>query len=124
MAKTDFKSIDEYISTFPDEIAQKLLAIKKLIKENVPSDAKETISYQIPCFKLNGKFIIYFAGYKNHTSVYPIPQGTKEFQKEIEPFVKGKGTLQFPNNKDLPISIIKNVIKYSVEANAQRTKSH
>lgn len=123
MARSNFKSIDEYISTFPDEIANKLEAVRKIIKNELP-DATETISYQIPCFKQNGKYVIYFAGYKNHLGIYPIPPGDKDFQKKIEPFVKGKGTLQFSNDKDLPTEIIKEVIKHSLEANLKRTKSY
>ncbi len=124
MTRSDFQSIDEYISTFPEDIQKRLEIIRKTIKENVPNNAVEAISYQIPCFKLNGKFIIYFAGYKNHTSIYPIPPGPKSFQKEISEYVKGKGTMQFKNDKDLPIQIIKRVIKYSLEANLNRTKSY
>lgn len=124
MARSNFQSVDEYISIFPDEIQKRLQLIRKLIKENVPDDAEETISYQIPTFKLNGKFIIYFAGFKNHTSIYPIPPGPKDFKKDISEYIKGRGTLQFSNKKDLPIDLIKEVIKYSLEANLERTKTY
>lgn len=124
MARTDFKSVDEFIATFPDEIQERLKLIRKTIKENVPPDAEETISYQIPTFKLDGKFIIYFAGFKNHISIYPIPPGPKDFQKDIKEYIKGKGTLQFSNDKDLPIALIKKVIKYSLDANLKRAKSY
>jgi len=124
MARSDFKSIDEYISSLPKDIQKRLELIRKTIKENVPEEAQETISYQIPCFKLNGKFIIYFAGYKNHTSIYPIPPGPKDFQEEIKNYVKGKGTMQFSNGEDLPIEINKKVIKYSLETNLNRAKSY
>lgn len=123
MAKTDFKSIDEYISTFPEDIADKLNQVRKIMGDELP-DAVETISYQIPCFKQNGKYVIYFAGYKNHLGVYPIPPGDKDFQKEIEPYVKGKGTLQFSNDKELPVELIKKVTKKALKANIERTKSY
>lgn len=122
--RSDFKSIDEYIKTFPKEIQKRLNVIRKLIKQEAPNEATEAISYQIPCFKLNEKFIIYFAGYKNHISIYPIPPGPKTFIDEITPFIKGKGTLQFSNIEELPIELIKKVIKYSLEANLERTKSY
>lgn len=124
MARSNFQSIDEYLSTFPEEIKRRLEEIRSLIKNNVPEESIESISYQIPCFKLNGKFIIYFAGYKNHTSIYPIPPAPDSFTKKLEPFIKGKGTLQFPNDKELPIDIIKEVIKYSLEANKKRAKTY
>lgn len=123
MARSDFKSIDEYISTFPDEIAKRLETVRKIMKDEL-SDATETISYQIPCFKQNGKYVIYFAGYKNHLSIYPIPPGPSDFQKEIEPYIKGKGTLQFSNNKNLPVELIRKMTKMAIEANLNRNKSY
>lgn len=122
MAGSDFKSVDEYIKTFPEEIQARLEIIRKAIRENVPDEAEETISYQIPTFKLNGKFLIFFAAFKNHVSIYPIPSGPESFRKKIEHYIKGKGTMQFSNDIELPIELILEIIKYSLEANQRRTK--
>lgn len=120
MRKINYKTIDEYIASFPDEIQERLNLIRNIIKANVPNDAVEAISYQIPCFKLNGSFIIYFAAFKMHTSIYPIPKGHESFQKEIAPYVASKGTLKFPFNKDIPIKLIKKIVIFSVEENRNR----
>lgn len=120
MRKIGYTTIDEYINTFPKNIQDKLKQIRKTIKENLPHETSEAISYQIPVFKLNGKYVIYFAGFKNHVSIYPIPKGPESFRKRVEPYIKGKGTLQFQLNHELPMGVIKKVIKLSYEANLER----
>ncbi len=110
MAKINFESIDQYIDTFPGETQKMLRKVRKVIKKIIP-EATETISYQIPTFKLNGKYVIYFAGWKNHISIYPIPRVDKKLQKEIEPLIKGRGTLSFSLKEDLPFELIEKVVK-------------
>jgi len=111
-AKKSFTSIDEYIAACPEETHERLRAIRAEIKRIAP-EAKEKISYQIAAFELNGKNLIYFAGWKNHISVYPIPGGAKReaFEKEIAKYVDGKGTLKFPLNQPLPIELIAEIVK-------------
>lgn len=112
-----FESVDEYISIFPVDVQEILENIRKLIKETAP-EATETISYQIPTFKTNGHFLIYYAAFKNHVSVYPITTGMKrELKEEIEPFVKGKGTLQFPLSKPIPYDLIKKIVLIRLKEN-------
>ena len=65
MAKTDFKSVDEYISTFPEGVQAILQRVRRTIRRAVPA-ADEVISYQIPGYKLRGARVIYFAGWKEH----------------------------------------------------------
>jgi uncharacterized protein YdhG (YjbR/CyaY superfamily) len=73
MAKTDFKSIDEYIATFPPDVQATLQRVRTTIRKAVPK-AEEAISYQIPTFKLHGSYVVYFAGWKQHYSLYPARQ--------------------------------------------------
>ena len=89
--KVDFNSIDEYIATFPGEIQKILEEMRATIKAAAP-DAREKISYQIAAFELNDRNLIRFAGWKKHISIYPIPSGTEAFNKEIAPYMDGKGT--------------------------------
>jgi len=114
--KTQFKSIDEYIATFPDNMQKILEELRSTIKAAAP-DAGETISYNIPTFTLNGKYLIYFAGWKNHISLYPIPIGTDAFNKQVSKYVEGKGTLQFPIDKPLPMKLIARIVKLKVAEN-------
>lgn len=104
-----YNNIDEYIATFPPETQQRLEQIRAAIRAAAPA-AREKISYQIPAYELNGN-LIYFAGYKNHTSIYPIPRGTPAFQQKIAAHVFGRGTLRFANNQPLPVDLIHEVIQ-------------
>ena len=104
--KKQIETIDEYIATFPQDVQVVLNKIRKIIQEAAP-EAIETISYQIPTFKLNGKYLVYFAGYKNPISIYPIPTGTESFRQELSPYIKGKGTIQFPLDKPVPYDLVK-----------------
>ena len=111
--KIAFKSIDEYISTFPDDIQKILEGLRETIKAAAP-DAKETISYNIPTFTMNGKYLIYFAGWKSHISIYPIPVGSAAFNKKVSKYVEGKGTLKFPIDTPLPLKLITQIVKLKV----------
>jgi uncharacterized protein YdhG (YjbR/CyaY superfamily) len=106
MAKTNFKTIDEYIRTFPKDVQKILEEVRQTIKEVVP-DAEENISYQIPTFKLNGKYLVYFAGWKKHVSLYPVSSGMEKSIMEMSAYkTSGKGTLQFPLDKPIPLSLL------------------
>lgn len=123
MTKTNFQSIDEYIATFPEETQNVLEKIRAAIKAAAP-DAKEKISYQIPAFELNGRNLIYFAGWKKHVSVYPVPPGDEAFEQEIAQYIAGKGTLKFPLDKPLPMKLISKIVKYSVAENLENKKEN
>jgi uncharacterized protein YdhG (YjbR/CyaY superfamily) len=116
------KTVEEYLSTLPENAKGLLLTVRDLIKNAAPK-AEELISYGIPAFKLNGRNLIYFAGWKEHISIYPIPAGDAAFQKEISSYQGGKGTLKFPINKPLPISLIKKIIKFSIKENLERAQN-
>lgn len=106
--------IDNYIIKYPTDVRERLLEIRKVIKEEAP-DAVEAFSYQMPTFKLNGKNLVHFAGWKDHVGFYPTPSGTDAFQKELEPYKGGKGSIQFPLDADLPIELIRKIVRFRVE---------
>jgi uncharacterized protein YdhG (YjbR/CyaY superfamily) len=116
MAKTDYKSVDEYISTFPKDIQKTLEQVRQTIKKSAP-EAEETINYQIPTFKLNGN-LVHFAAFKNHIGFYPAPSGLKAFKKEISNYKSSKGSVQFPINEPIPVSLISKIVKYRVKENS------
>lgn len=105
------KSVDEYIAGFPAETQKALKLIRATIRKAAP-EAEETISYAIPAYKLDGKVLIYFAGYKNHASVYPAPRGKDEFKKELAAYKGGKGTVQFPLDKPIATDLIKRIVRF------------
>jgi uncharacterized protein YdhG (YjbR/CyaY superfamily) len=86
-----------------------------------PPAAREKTSYQIVAFELDGKNLVHSAGWKNRISMYPIPSGSEAFQK-IAPYIAGKGTLQFPLDKPLPLNLIRRIVKYRVADDEKNSK--
>jgi len=121
-SKQKFQTIDEYIKTFPKDIQKILESVRQTIK-NVAPEAEETINYQIPTFKLNGN-LVHFAAFKNHIGFYPTPSGQKAFQKELAVYKSGKGSVQFPLDKPIPLSLIKKIVQYRVKENSAKTKKN
>jgi uncharacterized protein YdhG (YjbR/CyaY superfamily) len=118
--KADPKTIDDYIALFPLEVQECLQKIRTTIKKAAPQ-AQEAISYKIPTFTLDGKYLIYFAAFKKHISVYPAPRGAKAFKEELAKYEGGKGTLQFPLDKPIPFSLIRRIVEFKVKENLTKT---
>lgn len=114
MAKTDFKSIDEYHSTFEGEALKRLQTIRELV-HNIAPEAAEIISYQIPAFKIGPKaHLIYYCGFAKHVSISnPWSQALlKEFETELKNYKVSKSVIQFPHDKELPIDFITRILKF------------
>ncbi len=119
-AKSKYQTIDEYIDTFPKDVQAVLEKIRQTIRKAAPG-AEEVISYQIPAFKRHG-YLVYFAGWKNHVSLYPVPKGDVVFKKEVFRYQTGKGTVQFPLDQPLPLGLIQKIVKYRLKENLEREK--
>lgn len=100
-----FASVDEYIESFPADVRGVLEEVRRTIHAVVPA-AGEKISYQIPTITLDGKSLMYFSGWKEHISVYPIPPLDAALAADIEPYRSGKGTLKFPLSQPIPYDLI------------------
>ena len=111
MDKTNFRSVDEYIKTFPKEVQSILEKMRQTVKKAAPG-VVEAISYQMPTFKLNGKALVYFAAFKSHIGFYPIPSGVEAFKKELSPYKKGKGSVQFPMDQPMPYDLVKRIVRF------------
>jgi uncharacterized protein YdhG (YjbR/CyaY superfamily) len=116
------KDIDEYIAAFPENVQDILQKIRTTIK-TAALDAEEAISYGMPTFDLNGHYLIYFAAYKKHIGLYPVPAGDAAFNKEISTYQSGKGTLQFPLDKPIPYRLITRVVKLRAKENLRRAEA-
>ena len=110
------KNVDEYIAQFPDETEKILSIIRSIILKEVPN-VEERISYGMPGYYLEGRPLVYFAGYKNHIGFYATPDGHSKFQTELSSFKQGKGSVQFPLNKEIPYDLILKIIKFKVISN-------
>ncbi len=115
-----YKTIDEYIDTFPDDVKRILNQLRQIIHEAAP-EAEETISYQMPTFTLHGN-LVHFAAFKNHIGFYPTPTGIESFQKELAPYKGAKGSVQFPIDRPLPLALIRKIVKYRVQENVERSQ--
>jgi len=103
------ENIDDYIAAAPAEAQPYLQRMRALLNHTLPA-ADETISYAIPCLRWQNTYLLYFAGYKKHVSIYPLPQqGGETFQKALDAYRAGKGTLRFPINQALPETLIAQV---------------
>lgn len=106
------KTIDEYIAAFPERTQLLLQQVRQTIRSVAP-EAEETIKYAIPTFTLQGN-LVQFAGYKNHIGFYPTPNGIEEFEDELAPYKRAKGSVQFPVDAPLPLSLIERITKFRV----------
>ena len=120
MTITKPQNIDEYIAGYPQEIQQILRQIRAKINKAAPG-TEETISYGIPTFTIGGKYLVYFAAYKNHIGLYPVPGGNKAFEKDFSSYkTSGKGTIQFPLNKPMPLKLITKIVKFRLKENLKK----
>ena len=119
---TQYKTIDEYIKSFPEDIQIILKKIRQTIRKAAP-EAAEVISYQMPAFKLNGN-LVWFAAFKNHIGFYPIPSGMEAFKEEVSLYVAGKGTLQFPLDKPIPYDLIEKIVTFRAKENLEKKKKY
>lgn len=121
-------SIDDYIATFPPDVRPVLERVRRAILKGAPH-AEERISYRIPAFRLDGRYLVYFAGFKSHIGVYPVRTDSPEFGPALARYASGKATLKFPLEKRIPVELLTRVVKakaraYSaVEAGRPRRKA-
>src|SRR5258707_789996 len=123
MATTDFKSVDEYIAAHTDDVQAILSCVRSTIRNAVPS-AEETISYQIPAYKLQGGAVLYFAGWKQHYSLYPAGDRLiRAFRSELAPYKISKGSIRFPLSAPVPVKLIADIAKFRAKEGADRAKA-
>jgi uncharacterized protein YdhG (YjbR/CyaY superfamily) len=118
MAK--YSDIDSYIACFPKETQLILNKVRDSIKKAAP-DAKETISYGIPTYTLNGN-LVHFGGYEKHIGFYPGAAGIDSFKEELAVYKGGKGTVQFPLGSNIPYALITKIVKFRVLENLEKAK--
>jgi uncharacterized protein YdhG (YjbR/CyaY superfamily) len=109
--KPPVATIDEYIGTFPAATQTILQQVRQAIRTAAP-EATETISYGIPTFDLRGKHLVFFAGWKRHIAVYPLPAGDAAFRAKIAPYKRVKSTIQLPLDQPLPYSVVTELVTF------------
>ncbi len=121
--QVEYKSVDEYMATFPQEIRSILQELRSTIRASAP-EAVEKISYQMPTLYFYGN-LVHFAAFKDHISFFPgaITNISSAFAEEISAYITGKGTLQFPLGKPLPLDLIARITQYRVAQNLAKSES-
>src|SRR6267378_2082836 len=123
MAKTDFKSVDEYIASQPEAVQRVLRRVRSTIRKAVPG-ADEVISYKIPTYKLHGRPVLYFAGWRQHYSLYPSTDHVvAAFKDDLAPYEVSKGTIRFPLSQPVPVKLIGRIAKFRAKEVAEREKA-
>jgi uncharacterized protein YdhG (YjbR/CyaY superfamily) len=120
MTKKTSKNFNEYADRFPKEVQQLLQKMRRTIKKAAPQ-AKETISYGIPAFTLNG-MLVWFAAFQNHIGFYPRASAIAAFKKELSAFKGAKGSVQFRFDEPLPLALVSRIVKFRVKQNLSKQK--
>jgi uncharacterized protein YdhG (YjbR/CyaY superfamily) len=115
---TKATTVKEYIAGFPKKAQLLLREMRKTIIAAAP-EAEEVISYGMPGYKYHG-MLVYFAGYKNHIGFYGTPTAHESFKKALSIYKSGKGSVQFPLDKPLPLALVTKIVKFRVKANKQK----
>ena len=113
--KIHFKTVDEYIKAFPKDVQEVLQMLRKTISDEI-EHVEEAISYNMPTFKLNDDYVVYFAAWKKHISLYPYTSAMGATFKETADYeTSGKGTIQFPIDKPLPLPLIRKIVRFRLK---------
>lgn len=122
MSGKKFKTVDEYFSTLTREKKKLLTELRETIKEAAP-EAEELISYNMPAFKYHG-MLVYYMTHTEHIGFYPGNKAVNEvFKNELTRYKTSKGTIQLPLNKTIPKRLIKNIVKFRIKENLEKSKS-
>ena len=113
--------VETYIKSFPAEVQMVLNQVRETIKANAP-EATESMSYGMPAYKTNGRPLVYFAAFKQHIGFYATPTGHTKFLKDLSKYKQGKGSVQFPLDKPMPLALIKRIVVFRVKENLAKSK--
>jgi uncharacterized protein YdhG (YjbR/CyaY superfamily) len=118
--KVRFSSVDEYIASFPEDIQIIMKQLRETIKAAAP-DSGEKISYNMPTFTLNGTYLVYFAGWKDHIAFYGAPKGNPDFDEDLSAYESGQGTLKFTYGTPMPLALITKIVNFRAAENRKKT---
>ncbi len=113
-------SVEEYLAALPQERRAAMTQLRKTIKAAAP-DATESIAYLMPAFRTHGQFLVSYAAFKNHYSLFPASEAVIEaLGEKITPYLAGKGTIRFPADKPIPAAVVTKIVEVRVAENAAR----
>jgi uncharacterized protein YdhG (YjbR/CyaY superfamily) len=123
MTRAGFQSVDEYIAAQPAPARPALERVRATIRKALPG-ATEGISYQIPVYALDGRMVLYFAGFRRHYSVYPAtPHVVDVLEDELSGLLHSKATIRFPLDGAVPVRLITRIARLRAEEVAALAKA-
>jgi uncharacterized protein YdhG (YjbR/CyaY superfamily) len=123
MGKANFINVDEYISAQPETAQVVLQRVRSTLRKALPG-AEEVISYKIPAYRLHGEIVLYFAGWKQHYSLYPTGERmVAAFKDQLASYRVSKGTIRFPLSEPVPVKLIERIAKFRAEEAVRREQS-
>ncbi len=123
MAKTDYRSVDEYVAAQPEPAREVLKRLRHIVKKAVPG-AEELISYQIPAYRHAGGYFLYISGWKEHYSLYPASDAlVAALKDDIKPYLANKNTIRFDLSDPVPTRLIERIAKLRAKEVAEKAKT-
>lgn len=115
------KDVRTYMAALPKDQRVALEKLRKIVKAAAPK-GEEVISYAIPALRYQGYMLVWYAAWKNHCSLYPLGNAATFYKAELKGYETSKGTIRFPNDKPLPVTLVKKLVKARIAENANRAK--
>jgi uncharacterized protein YdhG (YjbR/CyaY superfamily) len=112
--------VDAYIMAAPAKARPRLREMRRIIRETAP-EAKESVSYRMPYYALNGR-LIYFSVMRDWVGLYMLGGAKKKYAKELAPYLSGVSTARFPLDRPIPVSLVRKIVKLRIAENAARAK--
>ena len=114
-----FDSVESYLDSLPPDVRAAVEEVRSIVQDAVP-DGEDAISYNIPTVRRDGRAVVHYAGWKKHVSLYPVPDTSEEpddaLERELAPYLAGKGTLKFPLDQPLPRELVARVARLLSDA--------
>jgi uncharacterized protein YdhG (YjbR/CyaY superfamily) len=106
-------TVDDYLASVPDDRRPAMEELRRAVREAAP-DAAEVIAYDMPALRLDGRFLVSYAAYKGHTSLFPWSNGMLAAIDDLSCYATGKGTIQFPADEPIPLDLVRRVVEFRV----------
>ena len=116
-----YESVDDYMAGLPDDRRAAMEQLRSTIRAAAP-DATEAISYNMPSFRQDGRFLVSYEAFKAHYSLFPWnDEMVEELGEELKPYAVGKGTIRFPADQPIPVDLVTRIIEIRNRQHAQES---
>lgn len=113
MKVAKYRDVDEYMAQLPEDRRAVMERLRSTIRAAASPDAVEVISYNMPAFKLDGRFVVSYEAFKRHYSLFPWSDAmVEELGEEMKPYAVGKGTIRFPADEPIPLELVTRIVEF------------